>query len=967
MMANHDKDTFFWLGSVTNKNVDPMHHLVENLWQQYKTRVAELGLPVLQHPCFEKYYRSVWLTSNFVAQYAIAHPTAWAMLFNEGAMETAYTLEHYQSLLQTWLQDVSDEASLMQQLRIFRHREMVRIAWRDLAGYVSFEQILLELSAMADSIIQKTLSCLMDWHCQRYGEPQDNQGPASFMVVALGKLGGEELNFSSDIDLMFVYSGKGETSGNQRIHNAVFFDTLAKKFIATLHDITEHGFVYRVDMRLRPFGESGALVISHNELEIYLQQHGRSWERYAMVKARILTGAYHHKQSLLAIIKAFVYRRYVDYSAIESLRDMKQLVQQQVKQLHLENNIKLGEGGIREIEFIAQVFQLIRGGRDLYLQQHHLLTTLDTIKTHGLLPQAMVNDLRSAYIFLRQLEHTLQMREDKQTQVIIDDALLHEQLTFRFQYSHWEALRQHIMNLRKTINSYFSHTISTPNSSSQSKKSLAIPVILKQLWYSNHLEEDQALLLKNYGYDEPEKMQHALHTLYHSARYQKASKEAKKRCDQLMPLLIQNAAHYSNASHVLLQLIPLVEAIIQRSAYIVLLLENPQALHHLLSLGAASTWVIHTISQYPILLDELLGEHFSLSQNYLTLLQQLQQQLLMVPEDDGEKQLNCLQQFKCAQTLKAAATYITETVTPSQLGQHLSDVATVILQQLQPLALRDLVTIHGLPPHCITLNDIPFAIVAYGGLGGEHCGFQSDLDLVFLYEGEEGSYTRGQRPLSLGEFYTKLAQRIMHLLALRTLSGQLYGVDVRLRPSGNAGLLVSPLNAFIDYQLNKAWTWEHQAMVRARLISGNHLLKQSFQHVRQQVLTQPRDMLVKDINTMWQKINEETKSSQHFHLKLSAGGIMQLEFMVQYAILRWAKVHPELLESTHTVQLVKQLQRCGRFSITEETRFLAIYETYGQEEIKAALEQRSLWFPQQAFLKERQWIQEFWHTLLDRT
>ncbi len=626
---------------------------------------------------------------------------------------------------------------------------------------------------------------------------------------------------SSDIDLIFAFPGKGETRGGRRaLDNQQFFIRLGQKLIQALDQITADGFVFRVDMRLRPYGQSGALALSFAALETYYQDQGRDWERYAMVKARVVAGDQRAGQVLMDTLRPFVYRKYVDFSAFESLRSMKAMISREVRRKGLENNIKLGSGGIREIEFVVQAFQLIRGGRDRELQQRELQIILKELEALELLPSPVVGELRDAYVFLRNLEHALQGLEDKQTQVLPEDALSQARVARIMGYDDWSACQQALSDHRQRVATHFSNIIATEDSEQDSAS--GVEDGWYELWLAEMDEPTALSWLAEQGFENPETSFKKLTDLRTSRTVQTLQTQGRRRLNQFMPLLLSALTEVDNASETLDRTLQLVEAILRRTAYMVLLLENPGALTQLVRLCSDSPWIASLLAESPLLLDELLNaESLYTPPAKAELQDDLRQQMLRIPFEDLEEQMESLRYFKKAHVLRVAASEIKGTLPLMKVSDYLTWIAEVVLDHVVDVAFANLVSRHGYPRRADgSACDTDFAIIGYGKLGGIELGYTSDLDLVFVHQADPQLATDGDKPIDNAVFYTRLGQRIVHILSTQTPSGQLYEVDMRLRPSGNSGLLVSTRQSFEKYQLNDAWTWEHQALARARGVAG---------------------------------------------------------------------------------------------------------------------------------------------------
>ena len=874
--------------------------------------------------------KQVLAGSDYVTQWGIRQPARATALLNSGDLQQAYDEHGFQQRLATMLLNVTDEASLQQQLRIFRQREMVRIIWRDLTGWADLAETVRELSAMADACVQQALIFLNDWQIQDLGQPCNAAGEQQhLLVIAMGKLGAGELNLSSDIDLIFAFAEQGETQGGRRsLSNEEFFARLGRKLILALDTVTADGFVFRVDMRLRPFGESGAIVASFDALENYYQTQGREWERYAMIKARVITGSEQEKQDLVAMLKPFVYRRYLDYGVFESLREMKAMIAGQLHQQGMEDNIKLGAGGIREIEFIGQVFQLIHGGRVTSLQQRPILTILDLLAQRQSLSACAVDELKEAYDFLRRTEHRIQAWQDKQTHLLPQDEEGRSRLAQLMGFTEWAVFSDALAQHRLQVQSHFERILIAPQADENTNDSVMLFAVLA---------ENKTDYFEQLGYQQAKNVLAGLDKLLTSHSCKNLTQVSRSRLDRLLPLLVQAAANVNNADECLMRLLPFIEAIMRRSVYMALLVENPLALSQLVRLCAASPWISSQLARHPVLLDELLDPRDLYQvpdrQQQADLLTQF---LISADAQDLEQQMNLLREFRQIANLHVAAADVTDVLPLMLVGDQLTVLAEVMLANVLEQAWLFLVAKHGRPPAIKTdhIEACGFTVLAYGKLGGLELGYGSDLDLVFIYSDDESNRgaTDGARPLDVAVFYTRLAQRMIHLMSTTTPAGTLYEIDMRLRPSGASGLLVSAVSGFAEYQQEDAWTWEHQALVRARCVVGDQDLAQQVSETRQDVLAVERDQqqLAIEVRDMRTKMREQLDKStaQLFDLKQGVGGIADIEFMVQYAVLAWSKTLPELLVYTDNIRILDALVETARLNEEDGKMLAGAYRFY---------------------------------------
>jgi glutamate-ammonia-ligase adenylyltransferase len=924
----------------------------------------------------------VCVASDFVAEQTSRDPQMLFDLVDSGQLDRSFAEGELRAQIAAAVLTAESEDDLGRLLRRQRTRHQVRIIWRDLTRQADLIETCRDLSDMADASIDLAYRWLYVRHCQQFGTPIGRRSgePQQMVILGMGKLGAVELNLSSDIDLIFGYPEGGETQGVKRpIDNQEFFIRLGQRLIKALDPITVDGFVFRVDMRLRPYGSSGALVLSFNALEQYYQDQGRDWERYAMIKARVVGGDQVAGAQLLDLLRPFVYRRYLDFSAIEALRTMKQLIHQEVRRKGMADNIKLGSGGIREVEFIAQAFQLIHGGRDLSLQQRPLLKVLSTLEGQGYLPAAVISELREGYEFLRYTEHAIQAIADRQTQMLPDGEADQARIAFMLGFDDWASFHERLMYWRGRVAWHFRQVIADPDEEEGDENSeVVVGGEWLPLWEESQDENAACRQLEEGGFADATKALKCLSGLRNSPQLRAMQRLGRERLDAFIPRLLAQAVEHSNPDLVLERVLPLVEAVARRSAYLVLLTENPGALRRLLTLCAASPWIAEQIARFPLLLDELLNEGRLFSPPLAPeLAAELRERLTRIPEDDLEQQMEALRHFKLAHSLRVAASEISGNLPLMKVSDYLTWLAEAILQQVLALAWRHTVAKHGTPMRSDgTLCDPGFVIVGYGKVGGIELGHGSDLDLVFIHDGDPQAETDGAKPIDSAQFFTRLGQRIIHLLTAQTNSGQLYEVDMRLRPSGASGLLVSSIGAFNRYQQNEAWTWEHQALVRARVLVGSQQVGADFETVRAAVLGRERDLttLRVEVSEMRAKMRDNLGSkataagtaanafeaTAPFDLKQDAGGIVDIEFMVQYAALAWSREHPELLRYTDNIRILEGLERAGLMSDADAELLREAYKAYRSAAHRQALQKQAGVVSGDQFHAERREVLRIW-------
>lgn len=901
--------------------------------------------------------------SDFVQDNLARHPDWWQSLQEQAP--APHEWRHYPAWLAEKLADVADENALMRELRLFRRQMLTRIAWMQTLATSSTQDSLKQLSELAETLIVAARDWLWLACCREFGTPVNAAGePQPLLILGMGKLGGGELNFSSDIDLIFTWPENGTTTGGRReLDNAQFFTRLGQRLIKVLDQPTVDGFVYRVDMRLRPFGDSGPLVLSFAALEDYYQEQGRDWERYAMVKARLMGGTDDRwSQELQQMLRPFIYRRYIDFSVIQSLRNMKSMIAREVRRRGLTDNIKLGAGGIRETEFIVQVFQLIRGGRERSLQLRALLPTLQAIGELNLLPGEQVGQLSEAYLYLRRLENLLQSINDEQTQTLPADALNRERLAWAMGVENWAALTRQLEGHMAAVRAIFDDLIGDDTPETGGNKEADDYGVL---WQDRLEEAELAPLVPHLESEARQRLLQTINDFRQDVDKRTIGPRGRQALDQLMPRLLSEVCPRDDAAVALSRLTPLLLGVVTRTTYLELLTEYHGALKHLIRLCAASPMVASQLARYPLLLDELL-DPATLYQPTATdaYRDELRQYLLRIPEEDEEQQLEALRQFKQAQHLRIAAADIAGTLPVMKVSDHLTWLAEAMIEQVVQQAWQMMVQRYGRPSHLTQLQERGFAVVGYGKLGGWELGYSSDLDLVFLHDCPADAVTDGERSIDGRQFYLRLAQRVMHLFSTRTSSGILYEVDARLRPSGAAGMLVSTFDAFDEYQRNEAWTWEHQALVRARIVFGEAALSQRFDDIRRGILCLPReaDKLKIDVREMREKMRAHlgNKHKGRWDLKADRGGITDIEFITQYLVLRYAASEPKLTRWSDNVRILELMANNDRMSSEEAKALTQAYVTLRDALHHLALQELPGHVSPDAFSAEKSVVNNSW-------
>jgi [glutamine synthetase] adenylyltransferase / [glutamine synthetase]-adenylyl-L-tyrosine phosphorylase len=844
--------------------------------------------------------------------------------------DVSYSLDAMHNLFAE--HEINSQETLKKVLRQIRKHVLARIIYRDLNGLADFNEVVKTISDFADFAINRTVEYLNKWQVTQYGQPVDEEGtPQSFVVIGMGKLGGAELNVSSDIDLIFAYEQDGNTNGENSISNQDFFLKFGKKFIDVLDDTTEDGFVFRVDMRLRPFGNEGVLVTSLDALEAYYQNNGREWERYAWIKGREITGG----TAVSTLLKPFVYRKYLDYGALASMRDLKVQIQREVnvrsaKSSGGKDNIKLGRGGIREVEFIAQVFQLIRGGQDKSLQIRSTLQVLALLGDKQLLPKEVVHVLSNAYVFLRNLEHRLMYVEDAQTQDLPSSEESQIRIATAMNYKNWQefllALNQH----RDVVRTHFDQTFSV-----EKPKQTALPDhddeikdaaigVAKSIW-DGELDVDASIAaLEKLGYVKAQDTFNQIKQLHQGHKYKQLPELSRQRFNQLLPVLIEAASTVSNPDIALMRTMDLIEAVCRRASYLAMLAEFPDALSLVVRLCGASAWCAQYLIKHPIVLDELLDKNsLYVAPNF----DEMRIELTKTMEDldgDVEQQMDAMRRFQHATVFKFAAQDIAGQLALETLSDYLSTLAELILDVSIKTIWHSFSHKHIERPK--------FAIIGYGKLGGKELGYASDLDIIFLFD---------DAAEDVGSIYARFAQRINNWFNSLTSAGLLYEIDLQLRPDGNSGLLVSSTQAFREYQLKRAWAWEHQAITRARFVAGDVDIGRTFAAIRKDVIRQERD---KDqLSRAVLEMREKMRQSQHlnvdlFDLKHSVGGIIDVEFIVQYLVLANAAQHLALTKNLGNIALLAEMGALGIIDQTLAQQTADAYREYRRLQHAARLQ-----------------------------
>ena len=821
------------------------------------------------------------------------------------------------------------ESEFAARLRRVRRAAMADIAWRDLTGRFSLDQTLVAVSNFADVAIRGAVGFAERMAAARYGHVRNGAGDAQpLVVIGMGKLGGHELNFSSDVDLIFLYPESGDSDGRMALDASDYYRRIGQTVIRTLDAVTVDGYVFRVDMRLRPFGDSGPLVVSFAALEDYLQSHGRDWERYAWVKARAITGEAAYAALFRETVRPFVYRRYLDFGVFESLREMKAMISREVARRDLTDDVKLGDGGIREVEFVAQAYQLLRGGSDPRLQTTSLLDVLPRLLHQKLLPEAVVLELEAAYRHLRRVENRLQMMADQQTHCLPVDADARQRLALSMGLASYGELLAQLNVHRQRVSEHFHAFVHTAETTS------APGLDLTCLWAPGATQESVAAALVEQRMSQCDEQAQLLVGLVESGYYRRLDETGARRLARLLPVLVEGAnRHAPDSAQTLRRALDVLQAIGGRTAYLALLHESPLACARLVDACALGDFLPTQIAAHPLLLDELVDKrlfdevpsraHFEVDL------------ALKVPasaEPDSEREVEGLREFQRAAVFRTALFDLTGRLELMQVSDRLTDIAELILERAIAIAWRDLTAIYGEP--VVEENGrrrvCGIAAVGYGKFGGYELGYGSDLDLVFLHDSSgEGQQTSGPKVVEHGVFYLRLGQRILHLLTVHSAAGRLYEVDTRLRPSGKGGPMVSNIVAFSEYQRTEAWTWEHQALLHSRAVAGSVPLRAAFEALRSEVLCNhvKRETLRAEVRDMRARMRRELASADadKFDVKRDAGGVADIEFLAQYWVLRFAHDYPALVTFPDTI---RQLESVGSAALVDHAHIDTLVDAY---------------------------------------
>ncbi len=785
-----------------------------------------------------------------------------------------------------------DDAEARRRLRALRRRVMVRTMSRDLDGDAPLREVCGAMSDLAESVIAAALDCAVARLAPEFGRARDAQGRAQeLIVIGMGKLGGRELNVSSDIDLVFVYPEEGESDGARRLSCAEYFERVGKRLIALVADVTEDGFAFRVDMRLRPHGDSGPLAMDFQSFEHYLLTQGREWERYAWIKARPLTGdapaagGRGRHAELAAIVRPFVFRKYLDFGTLAAMRRLHADVRREVARRELADHVKLGPGGIREIEFVVQALQLVRGGRDPALQVRPTLEALARLAERRMLPEGADTELARAYDFLRRAEHRLQYLDDRQTHELPGDDDDRARIAAMAGFADWTAFARELDARRADVTKHFQAVFA--ESAAESAMHAA--------WEGS--DEERARLLGEAGFRDVEGTSRRIAAAQAGQRYVSLPPESRRRFDALVPALVEASRRTADPDATLVRGLDLIEAVARRAAYLALLAEHREALQRVATIIGASPWAAQFVTRHPILLDELLDDRVLYAPPDWPAFQAALDGLLALHAGDIEQQMNVLREQHQGQLFRLLAQDLGGRLTVEHLADHLSELADRMLDAAQRAAWTQVRGAHRAAP--------AFAVIGYGKLGGKELGYASDLDMVFLYDDAD---ERAE------EVYMRFAQRLNSWLTTQTTAGPLFETDLRLRPHGDKGLLASSLEGFRRYQDSEAWVWEHQALTRARFCAGDRAVGDAFEAIRVEVLTRPRDaaVLAAEVLAMRERLHAaHPNRTELFDVKHDRGGMIDVEFLVQFLVLAHASRHPGLTRNLGNIALLGMAAELG--------------------------------------------------------
>lgn len=942
----------------------PMAERVAEAWDRFAEQHPERARMITGRKDVADSLPGVWAASDFVASSLSRNPEDLDFLLGSEGLCAPWTDGPLASRLTAAMATLEDESAVMRALRGFRRREMLKAAWRDLAGWAELTETLAHVSDLAEASIREAVRFSGDSLARIHGRPVNDDGdPMDLLVLAMGKLGGRELNFSSDIDLVFLFEHGGETEGRRPISHDQFFIRQGQRVIRLLDEATEDGIVFRVDMRLRPFGDSGPLAVSLAALEDYLLQHGRPWERYAYVKARPITGYRPGIGLYRDLLRPFVYRRYLDYTVFESLREMKRRIEVETAEASLRDDIKRGPGGIREIEFIAQSQQILRGGANQNLRTTSLLEVLPRLSGSRLLAEDTVRELEASYLFLRRVENRLQQWQDTQVHRLPASDGDRLRLAFSMEFPAWQDFSDALAAHRQRVQAHFEHQLEGGRDHDH-----APPADGASLLWVGALEPAAARdAISELGYQDVDRTAGILARLREAGFVARLEEKGRQRLDGLVPDVLRECGGHREPEIVLERVAAILEAVGLRSAYFALLNENPHVLTRLVELCGHSEFLARQISRHPLLMDELIDPRvLDRIPDRASLYSDLQARLRRTGEVDEEEQLDILRQFQRSAVFLVAVADLSGTLPLMKVSDRLTDIAEVVLQVCIEIAWAKMVTRYGSPACSVEgrRRQAGFAAIGYGKLGGLELGYGSDLDLVFVNDSEGQDQVTDGAALENGLFFGRLARRLVHLLSTQTSSGRLYDIDTRLRPSGKGGFLVTNLDAFERYQRQQAWTWEHQALLRARAVAGTPCVMERFETLRRELLCTAihRDTLRQDVMDMRERMRSElgNRKPGQFDIKQDRGGIADIEFLVQFQVLRHAREHPSLVEYPDNIRQLDSLIEAQVMDASTATELKETYLAYRARMHRLALEDRPGLVSADEFVERRRRVADIW-------
>jgi glutamate-ammonia-ligase adenylyltransferase len=903
---------------MTQKESVQLRALIDDRYGELVSRCRKAGVPLHDDAGVAERIRRTLLASDFAFDVWCRQPE---LLSPEG-LDRLRSGNDASARIDA-LKLSEDEARCMATLRRFRHAEALRLVFRDVNGLDDLPQTLSATSVLYESLLAAALAWSERALSPRFGYSRDSEGKLQrLLVIGFGKLGGSELNFSSDIDLVFAYPHGGQTDGARPLDNSEYFLRLGRQLVRLLSETTMDGICARVDMRLRPFGKAGRLALSFSAMEQYYQNEGRDWERYAWIKARPVTGDRSAAKQLQEMLRPFVYRKYLDYTAFAGLREMKALIDAEVARKDLANNLKLGPGGIREVEFIVQLVQMIRGGREPSLRVHGLLSALTACEERGHIDAKRAKMLREAYTLLRRVENHVQMLRDAQTHDIPDTELGRERLALSLDYPDWDCLSNALAQHRAKVSEDFAAVLMP-----QGGRAASAPAADQELWQRACDESLDADVLEASGFVPGAELADVLLKLPQASQVRAMSTRSRERLDRLMPQLFSAARESDAPVTSLLRLSRLMQAVARRSSYLALLEEQPGARRRLVRLFGESAFLAERVIAQPLLLDDVLDPRIDqLPFRRADIAAEITRVLGTLEEREAEAELDRINEFKSSTAFRLGLAFNDGRVDAVATSRRLAALAESVVGAVLALAERELIANHGR----LAGEGSGFAVLGYGSLGGEELGFASDLDLVFVYDGRRAQMmSDGKRPVEGVRWYQRLAQRVMNWLTVLTRAGRLYEVDTRLRPDGSKGLLVSSVDAFVAYQKGRAWTWEHQALLRARPIAGDPALKHELADIRRDILAVRRDpsVVLEEVSSMrkrW-RAQRDRSDRQQVDLKQGRGALLDIEFALQGLVLAHAAKQPALLGVTANAGLI---EACRAAALLDTSQALTLTEAH---------------------------------------